>query len=174
MPHLGIRFLAITQAYLRPIGLKFFMGAHETIIYQLLMRNPSYNAYFPFLIFVSHFWWENLHCAWPPYVPLMGFSKINQKVGPLDTGWNFLVNCYLEIVFSKFSGVTPPPSRGPDTEISQIHKKLELIGNISLCIKCGKIFKCLLTSANVDESSKLGWDSSSGTSQAPSSSEPSS
>ena len=26
----------------------YFMGAQETIIYRLVMRNPSYDAYFPF------------------------------------------------------------------------------------------------------------------------------
>ena len=34
-----------------PAGLKMFMGTQETNIYRLVVRNPSYYAYFPFLIF---------------------------------------------------------------------------------------------------------------------------
>ena len=38
-----------------PIGLKFFMGTQETIIYRLVMRSSSYDAYFSFLIFWATF-----------------------------------------------------------------------------------------------------------------------
>ena len=38
-----------------PIGLKFFMGVQDTIIYRLVMRNLSYNAYFSVLIFWATF-----------------------------------------------------------------------------------------------------------------------
>ena len=34
-----------------PIGLKVFNGSQENIIYRLVMRNPSYYAYFSFLVF---------------------------------------------------------------------------------------------------------------------------
>ena len=40
---------------LPPIGLKILMGVQETIIYRLMMRNPSYNAYFSFFIFWATF-----------------------------------------------------------------------------------------------------------------------
>ena len=33
------------------IGLKFFIGAQETIFFLLVMTNPSYDAYFPFSFF---------------------------------------------------------------------------------------------------------------------------
>ena len=58
-PYLGIRFL--------PIGLKYFMGAQETIIYRLVMRNLSYKAYLLFLFF-----WPQLAGKWvlPPRAPL--------------------------------------------------------------------------------------------------------
>ena len=36
---------------LRQIGLRFVMGAKETIIYQLVVRNPGNDAYFTFSIF---------------------------------------------------------------------------------------------------------------------------
>ena len=38
-----------------PIGLNFFMGAQETFISRLVLRNPSYDAYFSFLIFWATF-----------------------------------------------------------------------------------------------------------------------
>ena len=39
-----------------PIGLNIFMGTQETIIYQLAVKNPRYDAYITFL---GHFWREN-------------------------------------------------------------------------------------------------------------------
>ena len=45
---MGIRFLAI-------IGLKLFVGAQETIIYRLVMRNHDYVVYFSILIFYATF-----------------------------------------------------------------------------------------------------------------------
>ena len=39
-----------------PIGLKFFMGTQETVIYRLVMRNPSNIAYFSFFIFRATFY----------------------------------------------------------------------------------------------------------------------
>ena len=49
-PYLGICF-GLNSVIFVPIGLKFFMGAQKTIIYRLVMRNPSFDAYFSFLIF---------------------------------------------------------------------------------------------------------------------------
>ena len=54
-PYFGIRFFTIIQ----PFGLKIFMGTQETIIDRLVMRNPRYDAYFWFLIFLGHFGQEN-------------------------------------------------------------------------------------------------------------------
>ena len=38
-----------------PIGLKILMGTQEAIIYRLVMRNLSYDAYISFLIFLATF-----------------------------------------------------------------------------------------------------------------------
>ena len=43
------------SAILRPIALEFFMGAQETIIYRLVMKNLSDDAFFPFLILLATF-----------------------------------------------------------------------------------------------------------------------
>ena len=81
--YLGISFLAIFG----PIELKCLMGTQETnSIYRLVVRNPSYDAYFSFL---GHFWQENGH----------GYYS--------TTGCTFWANHYLEIVFSKFARVNP-------------------------------------------------------------------
>ena len=53
---------------LPPIGLKILMGVQETIIYRLMMRNLSYDAYFSDLIFGPHLVGK---LAWPPRAPLM-------------------------------------------------------------------------------------------------------
>ena len=45
----GHTFFGHNSAILRSWGLKFLMGAQETIIYRLVVRNPSYYAYFWFL-----------------------------------------------------------------------------------------------------------------------------
>ena len=37
------------------IELKIFMGTQETIIYRLVVQNPSYDAYFLVLIFLATF-----------------------------------------------------------------------------------------------------------------------
>ena len=44
----GRTFLAIHSAIFGPIGLKYFigLGAQETIIYRLVMRNTNYDDYF--------------------------------------------------------------------------------------------------------------------------------
>ena len=89
-PYLCIRILAIT-------GLKFFMGTQKTIAYRLVMRNPSYDVYFSFLIF-----WVTLagKWAWPPRAPLTVCGlQAQPKVGPLGAEWYFWANRYLEIMF---------------------------------------------------------------------------
>ena len=68
------------NSLLRPelpwFGLKCLVWAKETIIYRLVMKNPSYEAYFPFLPLLR----EN----GPPRTPLMVWGLLfNRKVGPL-------------------------------------------------------------------------------------------
>ena len=46
IPIFGNTFLGHNPAISGSIGMKFFMGTQETIIYRLLVRNPSYDAYF--------------------------------------------------------------------------------------------------------------------------------
>ena len=47
---LGHAFFGHNSAICWLIGLKFSMGSQETIIYRLVVRNSSYDAYFSFLI----------------------------------------------------------------------------------------------------------------------------
>ena len=100
-PMFGHTFFGHNSAISGLIGLKIFKGVQETIIYWLVMRNLSYSAYFSFLIFgplLVKKW------AWPPRTPLFVWSLRTQpKSWP--TGLTFWANRYLEIMFSKFSGV---------------------------------------------------------------------
>ena len=50
MPIIGHTFFGNNSLIFGPIGLKIFMGTQETIIYRLVMRHPSYDAYFSFSI----------------------------------------------------------------------------------------------------------------------------
>ena len=54
-PYMDIRYLGIRFSILGPIRLTFFMGALETIIYRLVLRNPSSDAYFLFFYFWATF-----------------------------------------------------------------------------------------------------------------------
>ena len=45
VPIFGHAFFGHHSAIFGLIGLTFFMGAQETIIYRLMMRNTSYGAY---------------------------------------------------------------------------------------------------------------------------------
>ena len=86
-----------------PIGLKCFMVAQETIIYRLVMINPSYNGYFPFL---GHFSRETSMTT--THAP-NGLGPPNPTKWP--TGWRtFWVHFFHEIMLLKFLGVNPPPS----------------------------------------------------------------
>ena len=97
MPIFGHMFLAIFW----PIGLKMFMGTQETIIYRWVKRNPSYHDYFQILIFWAGRW------AWSSHRPIRVWGlKTQPKRWP--TGRTFWVNCYLENMFLKFSGLNPP------------------------------------------------------------------
>ena len=101
----GIRFLAI----LGPLAnwTEFFIGAQETIIYRLVIRNPSCDAYFSYFIFWATF------CG---KIGVAATCSLNGLGPPNPTKklihWvAFSANHYLEITFSKFSGVnSPPPS----------------------------------------------------------------
>ena len=85
------------------IGLKVFMGTQETIIYRLVVRNLSYDAYFSVLIF-----WGKMGVATTrPHAPLI-FWGLQTQSKSWPTGWTFWANRYLKIMFSKFSGVNPP------------------------------------------------------------------
>ena len=58
------------------------MGAQETIIYRLVMRNLSHDAYFSFSLFWATFGGK---WAWPLRAPPMVWGiQTDQKVGPLD------------------------------------------------------------------------------------------
>ena len=88
-----------------PPGLKFFMGVQETIFYRLVMRNLCYDAYFSVLILrllLAGIW------AWSPNAPLMVWGLQTQPKS-WSTWRTFWANRYLEIMFSKFSRVNPPP-----------------------------------------------------------------
>ena len=51
MPIFWHTFFDHNSAIFGPIGLTFFMETKETIIHWLVVRNPSYDAYFSLLIF---------------------------------------------------------------------------------------------------------------------------
>ena len=105
MPIFGLSFFGHNSAISGPIGLKVFKGVQETIIYRLVMRNLSYDAYFSVLFFgplLAGKW------AWPPRASLMVWG-LHTQLKSWPTGCTFRANHYLEIMFSKFSGVTPPP-----------------------------------------------------------------
>ena len=75
------------------------MEAQETIIYRLLMRNPSKDAYFDFWFLgplLAGKW------AWPPNP-----TKTRPKIWSSER--TFWTNGCLEFMFSKFAGVNPPP-----------------------------------------------------------------
>ena len=50
------------------------MGAQETIIYRLVMRNPSYDTFFVFLIFGALLAGK---CAWP-----VATTRVANGLGP--------------------------------------------------------------------------------------------
>ena len=55
MPTFGHTFFGHNSASCWPIRLEIFMGTQETIIYRLVVRNSSYDAYFSVLIFRATF-----------------------------------------------------------------------------------------------------------------------
>ena len=98
MPIFGLTFFGHNSAIFGSIGQKFVMGTQETTIYRLVIRNPSYDAYF--FIFgplLAGNW------AWPPLAPLMvwGFQTY-QNAGPL--GGNFGPTTISKSGFQNFQG----------------------------------------------------------------------
>ena len=86
------------------LGWKFFMGAQETIVYRLVMRNLS------LMMLIFHFWFLGPllvgKLAWPQLV-----WSLKTQPRSWSNGWIFWVNWYFEIMFSKFSGVNPHLNR---------------------------------------------------------------
>ena len=75
-----------------------FIVSQDTVIYRLVVRNLSYDAYFSVLNF------------WATFGGKMGM-RASYGLGPPNPtkklAWSFWVNRYLKIMFSKFSGVKP-------------------------------------------------------------------
>ena len=74
------------------------MGTRETyIIYRLVMRNSSYDAFFSLLIF------------WATFGGKLNVvtTRAPNGLGPPETTKKLAIR-YPEIMFSKFSGVKPP------------------------------------------------------------------
>ena len=94
--YLGI-FLGYNSAIFGPIWLKVFKGVQETIIYWLVMKHLSCDAYFSFLIFWAHFCGENGRGPPKPTKKLADWVR-----------WTFWVNSHLKIMLTKLSGVNPP------------------------------------------------------------------
>ena len=97
-------FLSHNSAIFEPIGLKFLIWVQETMINRLVIRNPSYDAYFSVWIFLGTF------CG------KMGVAttRAPNGVGPSNptkklAHWEDLLGQPLSRnQFSKFSGVNPP------------------------------------------------------------------
>ena len=67
MPIFAHTFFGCNSAISGPIGLKYLMGVQETMIYRLVMRNLSYDAFI--FDFLGHFLRENgraPNSLWPP------------------------------------------------------------------------------------------------------------
>ena len=94
MPIFGHACFGHNSAIFWPIGLKILMVTQKTIIYRLVVINPSYDAYLSVLIF-----WPLLAGKWA--------WGLQTRPKSWPTGWTFRANRYLEIMFSKFSGVNP-------------------------------------------------------------------
>ena len=100
----------------------------------------SYDAYFSFSIFWATFGGK---MGWPPHAPLM-FWGLQTRPKSWPTWWTFWVNRYLDIMFSKFSGVNlPPPTLWLDVFANQ-SENLMLISRLNLfrmkgggvCVQC--------------------------------------
>ena len=103
MPIFGQTFFVYNVS--GPIGL-IFLGVQKTImiIFRLLMRHLSYDAYISFLIFWTTFGGK---WAWPPCAPLM---VLDPKIWPTR-------NHVFEIFISKtWFGIIVVCSKGPPSE----------------------------------------------------------
>ena len=92
---MGIRFLAIT-----------FLNNRTEIIYD---NSGDYylSTVFDAFLKKSYFWRENGREATPRW--RQGVWDLNTRPKNWPNGWTFWVNCYLENMFSKFSGLNPSP-----------------------------------------------------------------
>ena len=80
-------------------SIKFCMDRRETIIHRLSIRNPGYDAYYSILIDGRGLTLRMRPRVWGPWYP-------TEKLVHLEE--NFLVTCYLIIVFEKFLGLGSP------------------------------------------------------------------
>ena len=87
------------------LGIRNF--GHKSVIFGPigLIRNPSYDAYFSFLIFWATFGGTLGGSSWAPSI-VWGLQTQPKR---WPTGWIFWANTYLEITLSKSSGLNPPP-----------------------------------------------------------------
>ena len=86
---------------------EIFMRVQKTIIYRLLLINPSCNAYVSFLNFWVTFGWKmGVAIVRPQMIGIGGFQT---RLKSWPTGSNVWANKYLKIIFPKFSELNPPP-----------------------------------------------------------------
>ena len=78
------------------------MVTQETIIYRLAVRNYVLMLFLKEILFLAGTW------AWPPRWR-QGVWDLKTRPKSWPDSWNFWVNCYLENMFSKFSGLNPSP-----------------------------------------------------------------
>ena len=85
------------------------LGAHDTTIYQLVVRNMSYDAYFSFLFFWATFGGKMGVAITATRAPDgLGSPNLTKKFAHC-VNLLYYNNRYREIIFSKFSGVNLNP-----------------------------------------------------------------
>ena len=104
----GHTFFGNISVYFRPISMKFCrkLQTQNTIIYRLVMRHLRYTAYFSIFIFgpvLVEKW------TWPP-LWRQRVWVLKTQIKWWLTWWIIWVSCYLEIMFSKFSGSNTLPT----------------------------------------------------------------
>ena len=123
-----MRFLAITRPFFWPIGLTFFMGTRETVIYRLVSTNSG-------LGIICHFRFWALKRGVAPQVPLWVWGlKTRPKSWP--TLWTFWVTCYLEIMFP----IPPPPPLKLYYNIVGRFDQFNYVCDIVICSLCFGMF----------------------------------
>ena len=104
--HIWAYVFGHSSAFFGPIGLTIIIITQETIIYRLVVSNPSYDAYFSVLIFWATSKFNGKIGVATKHAPY-GLEPPRPKIW-LNV-WTFWVNRYLEFMFSKFSGLNPFP-----------------------------------------------------------------